>query len=719
MSITVRETLTAALDSGDIELDLGAGTQAGDVLDLTVSTDFYTLGDISQPTGKWNLIHSIDNGDGSGAYLKRWWLVVTSGGAQTITVPRNTDAFHHCRLRVLAGVNTGAPVDDDAINHSGISTATSQVAPSVAPTSAGGLLACHWMSDEDSTNYTAPGGMTGDGEIDGGTFSTSFGAHEQIAAAGPTGTRTATTAAARKYVASSVVYRAAGATPPTHPYKVGDRGSAHNLTSSTSTAVDLPSAGSIAVGSVLIARLSMDNSGLNGIATTVAITDPRSNVWVVGAAANQDPGAAAAGISCRVAYCVVANAYTDGDDLTITYGNNTAADTTVVEEWANIDTDNPEAVAQTVAAGGSATPSVSRTPTAAGQLFYGALGIEGPLGDAYTQDADTTDGAWASLTSLSTASGTAASNATVRGAYKLVTGTTGQTWNPSITSRDWAAVALVFNPAPAGGTPVDGAGVAAGAAVGLGSAAKTVGVVGGTAGGVVGDATGAKSGPVRGVTPGVVVGRGVARRAAAAGSRGVGGTAGVGVGSKTGAAVGVGHSAAAGVGVGAKSAPSSGRGTGGGSGRGVGLRTATAAAVAAAAGWAAAAVAAVRRAAAAGLGGVAGRGTPTGQGPRPVAGTTGGGTAGSGLGSKTAAGRATSRGAVVGSGLAGKLTTAAARVWGAVAGRGVPGGAEASPDATPDDRVVVVAAEGRAVQVSESRTVVVSAEERVVHVDGQ
>lgn len=251
----------------------------------------------------------------------------------------------------------------------------------------------------------------------------------------------------RHLTAALLVWSTGEAVPSTTPTKVADRGSAENLTSSQSTAVDLPAGSSITVGNVLIARLAMDNTGGGGQATAVTISDPRGNTWTVGEAANRDPGAASAGISCRIAYCVVENAYSDGDDLTVNFGNNTVADSTVVEEWENIDPVAPVAVAQVVNNGGSATPSVTITPTAPDQLTYCAIAIEGPAGDTYTQDSDTTNGAWSGLTSLSTTSGTAVSNATVRGASKLVTAAGDQTWNPGITNRDWAAVAIVFAPA--------------------------------------------------------------------------------------------------------------------------------------------------------------------------------------------------------------------------------------------------------------------------------
>lgn len=248
-------------------------------------------------------------------------------------------------------------------------------------------------------------------------------------------------------------------------YKVADVGSGQNLTTSTSTAIDLPSAGSIATGDYLVARVALDNAGTNGAAPSLTVTDPRSNTWTVVGPGNVDPGAANAGSTCYIAYAKVVNAYTNGDDLTFNHSPTTPAKAIVVEEWHGVDSASPVAVASTTATGTSGAPSIARTPLVAGQLFYAALSVEGPTGDTFTQDTDTTDGAWQTLTRLSTTSGTAASNQTINGVAKLVTGATAQTWNPTITSRDWAAVALVFEKQDLGTVTGNGDAVAPAAVV--------------------------------------------------------------------------------------------------------------------------------------------------------------------------------------------------------------------------------------------------------------
>lgn len=229
---------------------------------------------------------------------------------------------------------------------------------------------------------------------------------------------------------------------------VADRGSTVDTTSAFSTAVDIAAGASVTVGNYLIGRVSLDNSGAGGSAPTLSVSDPRTNTWTVTAVANQDPGSSSAGVSAYIFYAKVVNALVNGDDVTLTYNSSVPSDSVVIEEWSGIHATTPLAVAATTAVGVSTTPSIARTPAAVGQLFYGVLGIEGPVADTYTQDSDTTDGSWVGLTSVGGVNATADLNQTVRGAYKIVTGTSAQTWDPTITARDWAMVALVFDAAP-------------------------------------------------------------------------------------------------------------------------------------------------------------------------------------------------------------------------------------------------------------------------------
>ena len=500
----------------------------------------------TSPAGTWNLLGTASE-VGWAPAIKLWSIKLTSGnidgGHPTITIPQNGASSH--RADILLARNASETPEDVQVS-TGDST-SGHVTPAADADTVGAIVwrqvvtrggdtgTYDWPTSAEKTD-SATGSGSGGGvassatrtssatgsqgtETVTGSAVTAWG--ENAAATLTIGSATADTqAAAGNAAATGTAYQATVSTNQIH--KAGDRGSAQNLTSETSTLVDLPSGSQIAVGSFLVARVAADNAGTNGAAVTLTVTDPRSHTWTILGPANADPGAANAGATCWIAYTQVVTAYSDGDDLTVGYsGVSVPAKAIVVEEWRNI---GGVAVAATTATGASGTPSISRTPTAALQLLYTAMAVEGPAGDTYTQDSDTTDGSWATNTSLSTASGTAASNQTIRGAYKIVSGTGAQTWNPTITSRDWAAVAVVF--ALAVHAP-------AGAAAGSGTAY---------------DATVSTAG---GVSPnaGTATGTGVAHGAAASVAANAGHAAGTGVAHAASTSVAAGAGAASATGV--------------------------------------------------------------------------------------------------------------------------------------------------------------------------
>lgn len=237
--------------------------------------------------------------------------------------------------------------------------------------------------------------------------------------------------------------------PSPDAYMVATRGTTANTTSGTSTTVSLAAGASITTSNYLIARVAVDNNGTNGAAPGLTVSDAKNGSWTVLGPALADPGAAAAGATCYIAYVKATVAYANNDNVTFTWGTSVDAKAIVIEEWSNIHLTSPIAVSATTASG-TATPlaTSSITPTAAGQLVYVAAAMEGPWGDGFTLDSDTTDGSWAALLEMASDNTTAVSNQAVYGACKRVTGTTAQVFNSTITSRDWAALAVVFDPIP-------------------------------------------------------------------------------------------------------------------------------------------------------------------------------------------------------------------------------------------------------------------------------
>jgi trimeric autotransporter adhesin len=505
MAATVRECPTNTGTGTTVVVTTSSAVATNDVLIAISGNDFYTYGDISAPTGGpggWAAVTVTTNADGgtNGGHLKAYWTVVSTGGVQTITHNFvQGDEEKSAAVWVIQNADTSAPID---VADGGSGAASSSlVAPSIPPSGSDSLLINTWQSGGGSTSTfsAVPGSpwvQQYDIQITGESV---LGGREALTASGATGTRTATAASAIPYAVLSIAVKslAAGTVPAecatvtaaaqdatittTNIRKIADRGSTQDLTAGTTTLVDIAAGASVATGNYLIARVALDNAGASGAAPTLSVSDPRSNTWTVAGPANIDPGAASAGATCYIAYAKITSALSNGDDITFTYDVSVTAKAIVVEEWTNIHATTPVAVAATTATGTSTTPSISRTPTAAAQLFYGALAVEGPTGDTYTEDTDTTDGSWVTLTRLSTTSGTATNNQTINGVAKLVSGTTAQTWNPTITSRDWAQVALVLAAAVVA-TDVNAenvalAGTAETPSVGVGVPAENVAIV--------------------------------------------------------------------------------------------------------------------------------------------------------------------------------------------------------------------------------------------------
>lgn len=207
MSITVREVAQDSSE-GVTVVDLGAGTQAGDLLVLSNGTDFYTINEMESPSGaaaSWNHVPAASADDGTNGYhLRVWWGVVVSGGAQSVAVPQSgNDACNHARVRVLAGTDTGDPIDDaagESSNH--------LVSPSLNVSGTDSLLLSDIIGDPG--DYTAPAGMVSETEVDCGGFSTSNGAHEPLTGSGPTGTREWSDGPGSSALASVAVRAASG-----------------------------------------------------------------------------------------------------------------------------------------------------------------------------------------------------------------------------------------------------------------------------------------------------------------------------------------------------------------------------------------------------------------------------------------------------------------------------------------------------------------------------
>lgn len=220
-----------------------------------------------------------------------------------------------------------------------------------------------------------------------------------------------------------------------------------NTTAGTTSTITV-AAGGVPVGDTIVIYGACDNTGSSGVATTISVGDNRSGSNVYSLQTPQaiaDPGAASAGIQGFFVVCPVVVALQAGDIITITYGNSTTAKAINAQQFHG-DASTPTVVSGTYTTQNNqtgTTNTVAATPTGAGQAVCALIAVEGGTADSFTEDSDTTNGNWVTLTRRG--SGTTTSGATLNSVYKIVTASGAQTYNPALgTARDHCAAILVL-----------------------------------------------------------------------------------------------------------------------------------------------------------------------------------------------------------------------------------------------------------------------------------
>lgn len=192
MGVTVRSASQAVAAAGSTPwtVPAPAGVTAGDLLVAftTASGSSYTGLTASEFTQT-----GADGPGGGGESPCRVWLRVAGGsepGSYTFGRPTSTVALGE--IVALVGADTASPVDA-ALSWGSGAAAASQVAPSISPSLAGSMMVCGWRAGSFGTtnSYTVPGSMTERADQPSGNHYQAL-ATELLAAAGATGTRTAT-----------------------------------------------------------------------------------------------------------------------------------------------------------------------------------------------------------------------------------------------------------------------------------------------------------------------------------------------------------------------------------------------------------------------------------------------------------------------------------------------------------------------------------------------
>lgn len=194
--------------------------------------------------------------------------------------------------------------------------------------------------------------------------------------------------------------------------------------------VTIPTGG-VAVGDLLVLRC-FSYSG--GGAPAWSVSDTKSNTWVATTSL-----LSYATFYGQVYHCFVTTALVASTDSITLAANATVM---AIDQFTGVGTTHSSPAGTEATFGG--TTSVTKAPASSGSLVLGIIGIQNGSG-ACTADADTLEGSWSTLTTVT--STTRHSQAQ----YKIVTGTSTQTYNPGIVGGWSDGFATVLAAFPEGG----------------------------------------------------------------------------------------------------------------------------------------------------------------------------------------------------------------------------------------------------------------------------
>lgn len=194
-----------------------------------------------------------------------------------------------------------------------------------------------------------------------------------------------------------------------------------------------------AADSIVVVVCNSDNPDNAGPAETTfhTITDDQGNSWTR-LMEYQGTGNANATLTTSVWASKLTSAITG--NITCTLGSSRAVKNIVMSEF-TVAAGNTFSLAGTDRTDGSSgTPSATISGlSSADYLYIGAVGTEGPSGDSFTDDGGFTQNA-----RTGTTGGGAAGNGTLNSSRNISSATTGDTYAPSVTSRDWVDIIVAL-----------------------------------------------------------------------------------------------------------------------------------------------------------------------------------------------------------------------------------------------------------------------------------
>jgi hypothetical protein len=221
---------------------------------------------------------------------------------------------------------------------------------------------------------------------------------------------------------------------------ISEAGSATSNTSS-STLVVTPTV-SFSANDGVVVCIAADNSTAQGGLPFSSVTDSQSNTYTLVRSVKQQ-GASQNNLACGAIYfCVVQNALSVSDSITVNFLNNTTAKAAVTFKIGAAANKKPSQISDAAFSptGDASSSSRSTTTMTSGDALVFLLAIEN--NGVVTGDSDTTRGSWSSAYVANADSGTALTSMQAFSQYKIVTGNGTQTWDTTFPSSSSFATAF-------------------------------------------------------------------------------------------------------------------------------------------------------------------------------------------------------------------------------------------------------------------------------------
>jgi hypothetical protein len=216
----------------------------------------------------------------------------------------------------------------------------------------------------------------------------------------------------------------------------------NNGNTTSGTTLVITTTAPIAVGDLVVVRVSADN--LSATTPTFTCADSGTNTYTVAAQAAVN-ATAAAGVAGAIMATKATTAIATGGTITVTLSGAVTAKSAYAESFTGFDI-TQRSTSVTASATSTAAAVTSGTVNA-GDLVIGSVAVQDRTAPTY--DSDTLNGLWSTgVNKPSATTGTATSNTEVSGQYKIPNASGAQTYNQTVANTYWVALICVFQKTP-------------------------------------------------------------------------------------------------------------------------------------------------------------------------------------------------------------------------------------------------------------------------------